>query len=113
MTITQGHLLLIGSLPRTVWQAGLKAAEDAGLVPALFFRTGQRTMAAVGNDLELTLFIRWTGNKPSRLRWTFDPDLFSPRLKASSKRAVAELLADQETPIRKLKLRGKTDHAVS
>lgn len=113
MTIEKGQLVLIGVLPRTVRRACLKAAKTAGITPSVLFRTGQSNLAAVCENFERTLFIKWPGMQLSRLSWTFDPTLFSTRHKATVKRAMAELLADQETPIRKMRLRGKTDPTVS
>jgi hypothetical protein len=113
VTVEKDQIILIGVLPRTVRQACLKAAKTAGIIPAVLFRTGRSNLAVVCENFERTLYIRWPGMQLSRLSWTFDPTMFSTRHKATVKRAIAELLADQETPIRRIRLCGKTDPAVS
>lgn len=113
MTPPIDQLRLIGLIPRRLMRACLGAAEEAGIKPAILFRTGQRQMVAVGEQMDRMLFLSWPDNRISRLSWTLDPSLFSRRRKADTWRAVTDLLADCETPIRVLKPCGKITPSVS
>jgi hypothetical protein len=107
------QLRLIGRIPRRLMRACLTAAECTGITPVILFRTGQRQLVAVGERMDRMLFFSWPGNRISRLSWSLDPSCFSRRRKAETWRAVTDLLADCETPIRVWKPRGKIDPSVS
>lgn len=113
MSQETGILELVGRITPTLRRTFLNTATKAGMFPAFVFRTGPRSLMALDKNLERPLFVRWSGIRRLRMQWTYDPEIFSPRHKRASMRAVVSLIADTETPKKTLKLRRKIDPVVS